>query len=141
MRRGRWVVYFIAFFLLSSFFSLLSSSSYAASLSMTATVPLSSVWKESLQINSTAKIDVLDSHILHVLQYSLGIEKLPVEKQIIQLLVFNNNVLVHEQIQQTNKKGEAHFTYNPKKAGEYSVFIVNISEEQPFIVGLDTVSL
>jgi len=141
MRRGRWVVYFIAFLLITTPYALFPSPSYAISLSMSATVPLSSLWKEALRTNSQAKLDTSHPHILIVLQESLGIEKLPVEKQIIQLLVLKNNVLVHEQMRITDRKGVADFVYVAEKQGTYSIIVVNKMEGAPFVVSSSTVSL
>ena len=141
MRRGRWVAYCIAFFILSSVFCLLTSPSLANSLSMTATVPLSSLWKEALRINSQAKIDVKNEHILYVSQDSLGIEKLPVNNQTIQLLVFKNNVLAHEEIKKTNKMGVADFVFISEKRSTYSVLVINKMDDKPFVVKNATVSL
>ncbi len=137
MRRGRWVVYCFAVFL--SFF--VAQSSYGISLSMTATVPLSPLWKEALRLNSQVKMDTSHPYILHISQESLGIEKLPVEKQEIQLLVFKNNILVNEQIKITNRKGEVDFIFVPDQSGNYSVMVVNKSDEKPFVVKSASIAL
>jgi len=148
MRRGRWVAYCIAFLCITTHYvlhpttyPLQPTSTYASSLSMTATVPLSSQWKEALRINSQAKIDTSRPHILVVLQDSLGIEKLPVSNQTIQLLVLKNSVLVHEQIKVTDKKGVADFVYVAEKPGTYFIIVVNKLDDKPFVVKSATVSL
>lgn len=130
MRRGRWVVYCAAIFLF--FFAV--RTSYAASLAMTATVPLSPLWKSSLQLNSKTKIDTSHAHILLVSQESLGIENIPVEKQKIQLLVLKDNALINEQEKITNKKGVVDFVFVSEKSGYYSVIIVNKTDTSPFVV-------
>ena len=148
MRRGRWVAYFIAFLCILTHYTLhpttyplQPTTSHASSLAMTATVPLSSVWKESLRINSQAQLDTSHPHILIVSQESLGIEKLPVSNQTIQLLVLKNNVLVHEQIKVTDKKGVADFVYVAEKPGTYFIIVVNKLDDKPFVVKSGTVTL
>lgn len=137
MRRGRWVVYCFALFL--CFFCV--QSSWGISLSVTATVPLSPLWKEALRLNSQAKIDTSHPHILLISQQSLGIENIPVDKQDIQLLIFKNNVLVNEQEKMTNKKGAVDFIYVSGQADTYSVIIVNKTETYPFVVKSSIASL
>lgn len=137
MRRGRWVAYCSAIFL----FLFTAQSSYGIALSMTATVPLSPLWKEALRTNSQAKMDTSHPYILLVSEESLGIENLPVEKQTIQMLIFKNNMLINQQTKQTNKKGQVEFLFVAEKSGIYSVIIVNKTETIPFIVKSTAVSL
>jgi hypothetical protein len=108
---------------------------------MSATVPLSPLWKESLRVNSKAKIDTSHAHILLVSQESLGIENIPVEKQKIQLLIFKENVVVHEEEKITNKKGAVDFTFVAERKGTYSAIIVNKTDTTPFVVKNAVVSL
>jgi hypothetical protein len=108
---------------------------------MTATVPLSSAWKEALRTNSQAKIDTSRPHILLVSQESLGIDKLPVDKQNIYLFIFKNNVLVSDQTKITDKKGFVEFVYVSEKPGVYSVIIVNKLDDKPFVVKSAIVSI
>lgn len=137
MRRGRWVVYCFALFLF--FFS--ARDTWGISLGVSATVPLSPLWQRSIQTNSKAKIDVSHPHILLVSQESLGIENIPVEKQIIQLLLFKNNVLVHEEVKETTKKGVVDFIFISENKVSYSVIIVNKTNTNPFVVRSTTISL
>ncbi|MCX6732416.1 MAG: hypothetical protein NTV98_02655 [Candidatus Roizmanbacteria bacterium] len=137
MRRGRWVVYCIAIFL----FFFAARTSYAASLAMTATVPVSPLWKEFLQLNSKAKIDTSHAHILLVSQESLGIENLPVERQKIQLLILKDNVLINDQEKITNKKGVVDFVFVSEKPGYYTIILVNKTDTAPFVVKNTIISL
>lgn len=138
MRRGRWVAYCFALVL---FFHPVYNI-YGATLGMSATVPLSSLWKESLKLNSKAQIDTSHPHILLISQESAGIEHIPVDKQTIQLLIFKKNVLVQEQVKITDKRGLADFVFVSNEApGTYSVIIVNKTDGAPFVVKNATVSL
>jgi len=141
MRRGRWVGIFIAFFLLTTNYQLLSTPSYAASLSMSATVPLSPLWKEALRIHSRVKIDTSYAHTIRITQESLGIEQIPVEKQVIQLLIFSDGILVTEQTKITDKKGVVNFAFVSEIPSTYSVIIINRTEPIPFVVKNAHVSL
>ncbi|MCX6730501.1 MAG: hypothetical protein NTZ55_01510 [Candidatus Roizmanbacteria bacterium] len=141
MRRGRWVAYCIAFFLVTSHYTLVTPSCYAASLAMTATVPVSPLWKESLQLNSKAKIDTSHAHILLVSQESLGIENIPVERQKIQLLILKDNILINEQEKSTNKKGVVDFVFISEKPGYYTIILVNKTDTAPFVVKNTNISL
>lgn len=130
MRRGRWVVCLCAFFL----FFISPRASYGIPLSVTATVPLSSLWKESLRFNSEAKIDISHAHILLISQQSLGIEKLPVEQQKIQLLLFKDKLMVTQQEKVTDKTGVVDFVFISEQPGTYSLIVVNKSDITPFVV-------
>ena len=137
MRRGRWVAYCFAFFLCI----IIARPVFATSLGMTAEVPLSPLWKQALRANSTGEINLSHAHMALVTERSLGIQSLPVEKQIIQLLVFKNGFLVDNQVQITNKAGVADFVFVSETSQTYSIVVVNKTDELPFVVRNATISL
>lgn len=130
MRRGRWVVYCITLFLL--FF--VPRSTLSSTLGVTAKVLLSQQWKEALRTNSEAKMDTSRARVLYSTQYSLGIEKMPVEDQTIQFLVFKNGKVVDEQEKRTNKSGFVDFVFISEETSTYMVIIINKTDTSPFIV-------
>jgi hypothetical protein len=137
MRRGRWVVYSVALILL--FFVV--HSTHAATVNISATVPVSAEWKRALQLYSEAKIDTSHAHVMYVTSYSLGVEKLPVENQTIQFLVFQNGKLVDKQEKLTNKSGFADFVFVSENYGPYMMVLVNKSDTSPFIIKSASISI
>lgn len=132
MRRGRWVVYCLALFLVTP--------SFGAGLSMSATVPLSNAWKQALRSQSYAKIDTSQTHVAYITQYSLSIEKSPLENQLIQLLILQDGKMIHEQTKRTNVSGFTDFVFVSDTYGPYMILVVNISDKSPFIVRSEFVS-
>ncbi len=108
---------------------------------MTAHVPLSSVWSKALRTHSEAKFDTSRSDVLYVTQYSLGVEKLPVEGQTIQLLVFKNGKVVENKEKKTNSSGFVDFVFVSEVYSSYTVMVINKSDSSPFIVKSAVVAL
>jgi hypothetical protein len=108
---------------------------------VTATVTLSSEWKQALRSNSKTKIDTSRAHVAYITQYSLGIDKLPVEGQDIQLLVFKNGKVVDTQEKKTNASGFTDYIFVADQKGLYTIIIINKSDTAPFIVKNAIISL
>lgn len=132
MIRGRRVIG-VVFVLLASL--LLAAQVHAAELSMSASVPLSPLWKELIAKHSVFTLDT-HSHrnIAELTGQIKGADNVILPPQTVQALLFEGDALADNQIKKTDMKDNISFTFVYKRGAAYRIILVGSPDDSPYVI-------